>query len=150
MPLVAEAERTVDLDRDEAFDLFIDFPRWKQWMPPSFKPLSGPDHPLRAGDAFWVRLPPVPAYVRVFRIRRPEEVCWGGGVPGLRAEHSFFFEETGPGKTRIRSVEPWTGFLTSVGPIARRVKRDATMIGNAQLDGFVDFVRSFAASKRVG
>ena len=148
MPVVAEAERSVDLGRDEAFDLFIDFPRWSQWMPKVFEPLSGPDRPLRDGDVFRVRLPPMPANVRVFRIRRPHEVCWGGGIPGLHAEHSFFFEEEGPSRTRIRSVEPWTGFLTSIGPIARKVQRDATMIGGAQLDGFLGFVRSLREQGR--
>lgn len=137
MTVTAQAERTVDLPRDRAFELFIDFPRWKEWMPRDFEPLRGPDRPLREGDVLFVRIPPITGKIRVLRMRPNEEVCWGGGAPGLKAAHSFYFEEEGPGRTRIRSVEPWTGLLTRVGPVARFVEREANRIGAAQLDGFV-------------
>jgi hypothetical protein len=140
MALVAEAERVVELPRDRAFELFIDFPRWREWMPRGFQPLSGPQRPLREGDQLRVRIPPIPVVaLRVLRVRPHEEVCWGGGGPGLRAEHSFFFDEVTPSTTRVRSVEPWTGPITKLGPLARQLLRMANQVGAAQLDGFVRY-----------
>jgi hypothetical protein len=140
MRVVAEAERMVVVPRDRAFELFIDFPRWREWMPRSFQPVAGPDRPLREGDRLKIRIPPLRATVRVLRVRSHLEVCWGGGAPGLRAEHSFFFDEVTPTTTRIRSIEPWTGALIRVGPLAKQVLRVANRIGSDQLDGFVGYV----------
>jgi hypothetical protein len=141
MRVVAEAERMVEVPRDRAFELFVDFPRWREWMPRCFRPLAGPDRPLREGDRLKVRIPPLRVTVEILRVRPTDEVCWGGGAPGLRAEHSFYFDEVTPTKTRIRSVEPWTGPLIRVRPLAQQVLRAANRIGSAQLDGFVGYVR---------
>lgn len=142
MTVTAEAERTVELPRDRAFQLFIDYPNWHRWMPKDFEPLSGPARALAAGDVVQVRLPPIKAKIKVLRVRPGEEVCWGGGGPGLRAEHSFYFEDAGEGRTRIRSVEPWTGPATKIGPLARRLLKEANRIGAAQLDGFVAYAKA--------
>ncbi|MFW6050264.1 MAG: SRPBCC family protein [Myxococcota bacterium] len=146
MGITAEAERTVELPRERAFELFIDYSRWHEWMPRDFRPVSGPDRPLVQGDRLKVRIPPITAHLKVLRVRPGEEICWGGGVPGLRAEHSFYFEDAGPGRTRIRSVEPWTGALTKVGPLAARLKKEAERIGAAQLDGFLELARARATA----
>ena len=78
------------------------------------------------------------------RVLSGEEVCWTGGVPGLHAEHSFYFEEAGPGRTRIRSVEPWTGWMTRIGWLAAWIHREANRLDAAQLDGFLGHVRAQA------
>jgi hypothetical protein len=139
MSVVAEAERMVELPRERAFELFIDFTRWHEWMPSDFKPLDGPDRPLREGDVLRVRIPPINAKIRVLRVRPHDEVCWGGGAPGLRAEHSFYFDEVDAERTRIRSVEPWTGALTRFPPLAHKLINEANRIGAAQLHGFAQF-----------
>jgi hypothetical protein len=140
MTVVAEAERVVDIARDRAFELFIDFPRWHDWMPQDFRPVDGPSRPLEEGDVLRVRIPPVTATIQVLRVRPHDEVCWGGGVPGLRAEHSFYFDELGPEQTRIRSVEPWKGALTRVPPLAHKLMNEASRVGAAQLEAFAQLV----------
>lgn len=143
MTVTAEAERIAPLPRERAFELFIDYPSWHLWMPKSFQPVSGPSRPLREGDRLVVRIPPINARMRIVRVRPNEEVCWGGGGPGvLHAEHSFYFEDEGPGRTRIRSIEPWTGLLTRIGPVAAYLHREANKIGAAQLDGFIRYAQS--------
>jgi len=90
--------------------------------------------------AFTVKVP-----VDVQRIDEGREVMWGGGVPGvLVAAHSFFFDDEGGGRTRIRSEELWTGVLTRIAPIAKRIRAQAERIGAAQLEGFVRHVESGA------
>ncbi|MFW5925887.1 MAG: SRPBCC family protein [Myxococcota bacterium] len=139
MTVTSEAERIVELPRERAFELFIDYPRWHQWMPRAFQPIAGPDRPLQQGDRLQVRIPPVKARLRVSRVRPGEEVCWTGGGPILHAAHSFYFEDAGDGRTRIRSVEPWEGPLLHIGPLARYIKKEADRIGTAQLDAFLHF-----------
>lgn len=140
MTVVAEAERVVDIPRDRAFELFIDFAGWHEWMPLDFRPVDGPGRPLREGDVLRVRIPPITAKVRVLRVRPHDEVCWGGGAPGLRAEHSFYFDELDAQRTRIRSVEPWTGAVTRIPPLAHKLVNEASRIGAAQLEGFARYV----------
>jgi integral membrane protein len=69
MSVVAEAERMVEVPRDRAFELFVDFPRWREWMPRCFRPLAGPDRPLREGDRLKVRIPPLSITVQILRVR---------------------------------------------------------------------------------
>ena len=144
MPLTASVSRTVRATPTEAFAKFVDFPSWKQFMPRAFRPLSGPDRALRTGDRLRALLDTgklrIPVPVKVFRVEAPREVVWGGGNALLRAEHRFVFEDAGDGTTRIHSDEDWTGVLTRIPPIARRLKRQAEIVGAAQLDGFMRFM----------
>jgi hypothetical protein len=141
MAFTASATRTIDAARADAFDKFIDFRNWRSFMPRAFRALSGPERPLRAGDRVRVLLDTgalrLPTALRVISVDPPREVVWGGGSRLLlRAAHHIVFDTDPGGGTLIRSEEHWTGLLARLGPIARRVKRQAETIGAAQLDGF--------------
>ncbi len=106
-------------------------------MPRSFRPAGRTaGRTLREGEAFKVKLArmPVPAKLRVSTSDRPRELSWRGGIRGLlAAEHRFLFDAEGDGtKTRVRSVETWTGALSGI--LRRVVDPLATKIGSQQLE----------------
>lgn len=107
----AVTERIIDVPLDVAFQHFIDFSRWDQWMPADFRPISGPARALRSGDAFKVGIGRsfMTLKLEVLRVRANKEVCWSGGFPVLRGEHSFFFSGA-LGKTLVRSEEALSGW----------------------------------------
>jgi len=144
MSVIAVAELTVDAARDIAWSRFIDFAQWDLWMPPGFRPISGPARALHTGDKLtlgvgrkaWLKL-----NVEVIRVRPGKEICWTGGNPTLmRGEHSFLFSDAADGKTRVRSEETFRGLLTA-GPLAARLERTATDSASEVLASFVDFVK---------
>jgi hypothetical protein len=138
MSLTAEAEITIVGAIDDVFSEFADHRTWADWMPSVFRPLYGPSRRLRRGDRLIVKLGgALPSLITVDRVEASREVCWSGGVPGIMfARHTFFFDAVGPDSTRIRSVEPWTGLVTRVKPLARGILRAAEAGGRAQLVGF--------------
>lgn len=105
-------------------------------MPQSFRPIDGPERVMRPGDRLKVSIRgvPGPALLRVVQIEPGRIVSWSGGVSGvLTGLHEFHFDEA-PGGTNARSEEAWTGALSSVGIVARRVKPMAERVGSDQLD----------------
>ena len=141
MSFVAAASREVRADRAACFARFVDFPSWRVWMPPSFRPLKGPAGALAVGDSLRFRIRagvlPVIAAARVVRLEPGREITWRGGVPGvLVGEHSFHFEDAGSGTTRVRSEETWSGAIASWGFVGRRILPMAEKIAGEQLDGF--------------
>ncbi|MEZ4221687.1 MAG: hypothetical protein R3B13_12220 [Polyangiaceae bacterium] len=139
MSVIAVAECRVPVQRALAFERFVDFRNWRYFMPREFRPKSGPERGLRAGDRVRVELDTgplrVPVPVDVFEVDAPHEIVWGGGNRLLHARHAFRFEEDGDG-TRIVSHEVWTGVLTVSPRLARRLKAQAEVVGRAQLGGF--------------
>jgi hypothetical protein len=140
MSVIAKVSRNVRGNASEAFGKFIDFRNWERFMPDQFRPISGPERQLKPGDrlrmeldtgAFRLKVP-----VDVFSIDEPREVVWGGGSGLLHARHRFVFRDAGNGTVVIDSDEEWTGLLPRIGPIARRVKRQAEIVAEAQLGGF--------------
>jgi hypothetical protein len=140
MSIVAEASRTLKGSPADAFAAFIDFRNWESFMPREFRPVVGPNRELAPGDRLRMLLDTgavrLAVPVDVFSIDAPREVVWGGGSGLLHARHRFVFRDGGDGKTIIDSSEEWTGLLPRVGPIARRVKRQAEVVAEAQLAGF--------------
>lgn len=140
MSFTASATIVIRAEIGDAFAKFTDHSRWKEFMPRQFAPLSGPERPLRAGDRVRVLLDTgalrLPAPLRVLRVEAPRELAWGGGNALLRAEHRFVFEQAGAGEIRIRSDEDWTGLLSHVPAVARRVQRQTEKVERAQLEGF--------------
>ena len=137
MSCVARGEETVPGSIDAVFAEFTDYRTWTAWMPPLFRPVWGPSRPLREGDRLVVRLGALPTVLKIERLRAPHEVCWAGGIPGfLHARHTFSFEPTPEGSTRIESAEPWTGVLTTATPVAKAIVRSAEAVGRAQLRQF--------------
>jgi hypothetical protein len=136
MSFLAEAERTVLVSPEVAFDKLSDHASWASWMPSSFRPVGRTLGRLQAGDVLHVKIAgmPLPARLVVHRSQRPEEISWRGGVRGLLwAEHRFLFEPGAKGGTRIRSVETWHG---AIARLARRaIQRQASRIGGEQLEG---------------
>jgi hypothetical protein len=137
MTFTAEAELTIAGPIEAVFSRFVDYRRWEEWMPSTFRPMRGPARPLRAGDRLLIRITGLPSFIKVFQVEGPREVCWGGGIPGvLSARHSFLFEAVDDKTTRVRSSEPWTGVATNVPSVAARIKRSAEKVGRSQLEGF--------------
>ncbi len=137
MTFTADAELTISGPIEAVFSRFVDYRRWEEWMPSTFRPMRGPSRPLRSGDRLLIRVTGLPSFIKVFQVDSPREVAWGGGIPGLlSARHSFVFEALGDKTTRIRSSEPWTGLVTNVQSVADRIKRSAEKVGLSQLEGF--------------
>jgi hypothetical protein len=150
MPFIAQAERSLDVPPDVAFDRLANHASWGEWMPASFRPVGRSKGPLRRGDALKVRIAgmPMTARIRVLVSRRPDpkegvpigEITWTGGVPGLLwAEHRFLFEPK-EGGTRVRSVETWHGALAGV--LKKAIQGKAERIGSEQLAGLAEGVRA--------
>lgn len=148
MSFIAQCEITVAGPVGPLFERFIHFPEWKDWMPRSFRPMRGPSRPLEEGDHIVMRIAGLPSRLRIEKVDQGREVCWSGGLgPIVRARHSFFFEAEANGKTRIRSVEPWTGAATRVGPVARFIERQANVIGEQQLQSFARSLADHAVGR---
>jgi hypothetical protein len=144
MPVIATAELTIDVPLPVAFERFTDYSSWDLWMPPMFRPITGPSRQLRAGDTLKVDLGEAGRRVRtelnVIRVRPNRERCWRAGVPGvLVGEHSFFTETAG--KTALRSEEPFSGVLAHR-PLASSIERSASRLHNQMLAGFATHIRT--------
>jgi hypothetical protein len=137
MTFTADAELTISGPIEAVFSRFVDYRRWEEWMPSTFRPMRGPSRPLRTGDRLLIRVTGLPSVIKVFHVESPREVSWGGGIPGLMsARHSFVFEAVDDKTTRVRSTEPWTGLVTNIESVANRIKRSAEKVGRSQLEGF--------------
>jgi hypothetical protein len=137
VPLIAEAEIVIERPVAEVFARFVDFGTWRAWMPASFAPLRGPARALGPGDRVLVRMGGVMVVpLRVLRVLPNRELSWRGGVPGvLEGEHTFVFEDLGQGKTRVRSLEPFSGALVRLWPVRALVAWRAGAIGREMLEG---------------
>jgi hypothetical protein len=144
MAVVASAEIELDEPVAALFARFVDYTTWASWMPSNFRPVRGPSRALRVGDRVTVRMGPgLLTPLSVLRLRPGREICWRGGIPGvLVGEHSFFFDDLGDGRTRIRSEEPFTGVLPRLGPLGRAIEREAGHTGMKMLEGFRDYVQT--------
>ena len=146
MSAIAVAELTVPVARDVAWSQFIDFSHWDLWMPPEFRPISGPARALAAGDKLSVgvgRKARLKLSLNVIRLRPGKEICWSGGNRWLiHGVHSFLFADAdqGQGQTRIRSEETLDGALT-LGPLAARLERAATDSASSLLARFADHLK---------
>jgi hypothetical protein len=111
------------------FDRLADFGSWPQWMPRSFRPVGPAEGPLVIGRKVRVKIAGVPAATKitVSEMRRPAEIAWQGGIPGVVwADHRFLFEADGQSATRVTSYETWSGglaklFRVVLQPAAERV-----------------------------
>jgi hypothetical protein len=109
-------------------------------MPPSFRPLRGPERGLQVGDRFFVLisskpggLPLVPP-LKIVRVVPDREITWRGGLPGVAlGEHSFYFEDAEGGATRVRSEETWSGVLIGIARFAKLVEAAAVRVGHEQI-----------------
>jgi hypothetical protein len=135
MSFVARGTRRLPVTPEVAFDRLADFASWPGWMPSSFRPAGKTAGTLRLGQRVSVRIAgvPVASRIEVTELRRPKELAWSGGVPGvLWANHQFFFEADGPDGTLVVSHETWSGLLA---PFVRRfVQPQAERIGGQQLE----------------
>jgi hypothetical protein len=138
MPFTAEAEITIAAPIDAVFESFIDYRTWGKWMAPVLRPVTGPARALRQGDRLLVLVGnALPLLLSVDRVESSRTIVWSGGIPGvLVAQHTFHFEPAGNEQTRIRSVEPWTGLLTSAKGVAGALQRAAEVGGRRQLKAF--------------
>jgi hypothetical protein len=128
MPFVAKGCRLVSVTPEVAFDRLADYASWADWMPPSFRPIGSPSGALSVGKKIRMRIQGLPGAttIEVGEVRRPTEIAWRGGVPGvLFADHRFLFEADGDG-TKVTSLETWSGALALfarpfVQPMAERI-----------------------------
>jgi hypothetical protein len=138
MPFTAEAEITIPAPIDAVFASFIDYRTWGQWMAPVLRPVSGPARALRQADSLLVLVGNVlPMRLSIDRVQSPGEIVWSGGIPGvILASHAFHFEPAGKDRTRIRSVELWSGLIAEAPAFSGGVKRAAEAGGRRQLKSF--------------
>jgi hypothetical protein len=135
MSFVAKGTRRIAVTPEVAFDRLADFTSWPRWMPSSFRPVGTSEGTLRLGQKLLVRIAgiPVASKIEVTEVRRPKEIAWSGGVPGvLWANHQFFFEADGADATTVVSHETWSGVLASL--VRPMVQPKAELIGGQQLD----------------
>jgi len=142
MSFVAKGFHLIPVTPEVAFDRLADHASWSDWMPGSFRPAGSPQGALSVGRKVRVRIGGLPTAttIEVSEARRPAEIAWRGGVPGvLFAEHRFLFEAEGDG-TRVTSLETWSGALA---PFARLfVQPMAEHIGGQMLQALDRAVRS--------
>jgi hypothetical protein len=131
MSFVAEASCIMCVVPEVAFDRLSDHDSWREWMPPTFRPVGASLGKLSVGAKPKVRIVGVPGAqpLHVTVVDRAREITWRGGTALLNGEHQFLFEPVDGGKTRVRSVETWRGLLAPllklvVKPAAERVGRD--------------------------
>ncbi len=125
MDIVARAELEVAAPLSQVFAHFVDFPRWSQWMPAIFTPVSGPERSLRQGDKFKVRIGKLPVSLEVVSLLHDAAFGWRGGSPWIvQGTHTFQFEASGA-KTLIRSTELLSGKLLFKS-FSERVANDAS------------------------
>jgi hypothetical protein len=132
VPFVARASCLLAVPREVAFDRLADHDSWAAWMPGSFRPVGKAAGRLSEGLKLRVKISgtPVPISIRLTVVRRPEQICWCGGIKGvLYAEHRFSFEAKGSDAVEVLSEEAWSGFLApllrvGILPKAERVGRD--------------------------
>ena len=143
MSFVASASGVIPAKRTDCFARLRDFSTWRDWMPPSFRPVRGPERDLEVGSRLVLRIQPTRRglplliVVKVVRVVPEREISWSGGVPGLLVgEHSFLFDdaEGAAGSTLVRSEETWSGALTSVNFAAKMIGKSASTIGQQQVD----------------
>ena len=135
MSFVARGTRRVPVSAEVAFDRLADLSSWPQWMPSAFHPVGKVAGTLRRGQRVWVKIAgiPVASPIEVSEVRKPTEIAWTGGLPGvLWANHQFFFEADGPSATVVVSHETWSGVLAPL--VERFVKPQAERIGGHQLE----------------
>jgi hypothetical protein len=126
---VAQCSVRVPVSPEVAFDRLADYGSWPQWMPRSFRPVGAAEGALAIGRRLRVKIAGVPAAanIEVSEVRRPAEIAWRGGIPGVVwADHRFLFEPDGQGATRVTSLETWSGGLAKLlrlvlQPVAERV-----------------------------
>jgi hypothetical protein len=135
MSFVARGTRRLPVAPEVAFDRLADLGSWPEWMPSSFRPAGKTGGVLRRGQRVWVKIAgiPVASPIEVSEVRRPTEIAWTGGVPGvLWANHQFFFEADGPTATLVVSHETWSGVLASI--VQRIIKPQAERVGSQLLE----------------
>jgi hypothetical protein len=135
MSFVARGSRRIPVAAEVAFDRLADHTSWFEWMPSSFRPVGKAVGVLRRGQKVRIKIAgiPVASPVEVSEMRRPTEIAWSGGVPGvLWANHQFFFEADGPAATVVVSHETWSGLLAPF--VERFIKPQAERIGGQQLE----------------
>jgi hypothetical protein len=124
----------VPVPPEVAFDRLADFGSWPQWMPRSFRPVGPAEGSLVIGRRLLVKIAGVPAAtkIKVSEVRRPAEIAWQGGIPGVVwADHRFLFEADGQGATRVTSHETWSGGLARLLRVA--LQPAAERVGGEQL-----------------
>lgn len=134
---VSRAERVISVTPERAFDRLADLASWTSWMPKTFRVVGrNLTKSLRAGDTFAVKIAhmPVASKLKVSTSDRPRELTWRGGLRGvLAAEHRFLFDPESDGtKTRVRSVETWSGALA--GLLRRVIDPVASKVGGQQIE----------------
>jgi hypothetical protein len=135
MSFVARGTRRLPVAPEVAFDRLADLGSWPEWMPSSFRPVGRAEGVLRRGQKVWVKIAgvPVASPIEVSEVRRPTEIAWTGGLPGvLWANHQFLFEADGAAGTVVVSHETWSGLLAPL--VERLIKPQAERVGGQQLE----------------
>ena len=97
----------------QVWEWMADVPKWPEWTPfmKSSSYIKG--QALEVGSRFKFKpdVKPVAITLKatITESAPPNRIVWEGGLPGLKAVHSFDFEDIGGGKTRVTTREAFTG-----------------------------------------
>ena len=97
------------------WDRIVAVASWPEWKPfISRTAMSRPELSLGSRFKMHIRVKgpfAVPVSVRVCEWQPPRRIAWTGGIPGVSVSvHSFLLEEK-DGRTRLTSLEEFTGAL---------------------------------------
>jgi uncharacterized protein YndB with AHSA1/START domain len=94
---------------EKVWDILADAEGWLKWQGTDFVKLGTPG-PLKKGSVFEANLGGMRWDLTVIEANKPRSIAWGAKRPGLKAVHSWEFEER-EGKTVATTKETMTGWL---------------------------------------
>jgi len=108
-----ERSGVVDAAPSQLWEWMANIEDWPHWKPFIISSSLVSGRPLEMGSKLKFKPKmgpvPVPLTVKIVESDKPRRFAWGGGGPGLKALHSFDFEDL-DGKTKVVTRETFSGF----------------------------------------
>lgn len=134
-------EIIVDASIDRVFSVLIDFENYPKWNPYHVNVTGRPE--VSAKLSVTVRRPDgkiieVPA-VHVLRLRKNQDLTWGGGIKGIfYGEHVFKLEKVEENKTRLIHNEDFEGLFIGFSDLPPDVLTNGYRMMNEALKSYVE------------
>jgi uncharacterized membrane protein len=110
-----KVNKSIDIDAsaDQAWEWLADIGNWPKWKPFIIASNYCSGGALKVGSKlrFKPKVGPVPIYLyaKIVESNPPRRLVWEGSAPGVKAVHSFEFEDLGGNKTRVTTRETMSG-----------------------------------------
>ncbi len=103
----------VDATPQQIWEWMADVNEWPQWKPfiISSSYIKGENLEVGSKIKFKPNSGPKPMDLKavITESEKPSHIAWEGKMPGLKAHHSFDFEDLGNGKTKVITRETFSG-----------------------------------------